>query len=140
MAKLHVYHCECDWVIAKSPEDALAVLDEQIGEHYDLKPDDVIQEPDDKELSIWTDNSPTPDSCKCLAKIKDREEEREKQLQVIDKMPDSPGKFALYGGVPKPLNTHPNGHLVDCPLGRDVLTCAQWVAKEGRCFLASTEY
>lgn len=69
MAELHVYGNDYEWVIATSPEDALAVWFEHTGE----KPEDYMdadidfdQEPDDKVHKVWCEEgSDTPGEIGC---------------------------------------------------------------------------
>jgi hypothetical protein len=136
---LHVYTDDTDWVVAESAKDAEKAWEEDIGDvrddatHAPFEP-----EPDDKQLTVWSDEPNV--ECGCRAKIDERNQQIARKQRLIDKLPRTDASAELYKGLPKPLDTHPNGHLKDCPVGSKRQTCAEWAKEKGRGFLASTEY
>jgi hypothetical protein len=136
---LRVFHNGCDWVVALDAEDAWNVWCEASGESRDDYKDDMEwgAEPDDKPLTIWHDRPTGP--CGCKAEIDAFEQDRERKLAQLDKLP-AVARERLIGGLPKPPKTRPNGHLLDCKVGATTKTCGQWAQSDGRGFLCSTEW
>ncbi len=140
MGGLSVFRGECDWVVAKSEDDAWAAWEEATGESRgDYPGDSFVPEPDDKLLTLWRD-IPPGDKCDCRQKIQDRQDKIDGERATIMKMPPSDARDELFKGVSNQLDVHPNGHVVGCDVGEDRLTCAEWAKKNGRGFLGSTEY
>ena len=138
MKALHVFSGECDKVVAESPEDAWVVWCESTGEDrgdYDF---DFELEPDDKPLTIWSDDA-SFDRCECAAKIAAHKEKVSKQVKLIEAQPKA-ARVAMWASLAKMPATHPNGHLVGCAQGSERKTCGQWAIECGRGFLCSTEY
>lgn len=70
MSELHVYRNDViEWYVASSLEDAVAVareyLDKTIGLHDDEMDLNLVQEPDNKILSIVDENSDTTKARRC---------------------------------------------------------------------------
>ena len=136
---LHVFtmYTGPDTVIAHDSDDAWEVWEKFTGENSDDFPEVWDQLPDDDPLTIWNDAE--FDHCDCKAKMAAYEAQRVAFQATLDKLPPVASR-RLSAGIPKPPSRHGNGHVKGCLVGADTLTCREWVAKEGRGFLSSTEY
>jgi hypothetical protein len=127
-----------DTVVAFDADDAWSVWELYCGEsRKDYEEDEWIECAGSRPMRIWLDEDFS--RCDCRAKQEARRAETDRAVALLSKLP-RPAAGALWAGVPKPLPSHPNGHLMDCPVGSKTQTCAQWAQENGRGFLCSTEY
>lgn len=139
MSRLFVFKGDCDHVVARDEEDAWEVWCESTGEIREDYEEQYFELcPDDKTLSIWTDDHDLT-QCSCQG-IKDEFEQRYKRIVEIFARLPRPARVILAPALPAGPDTYPNGHVVGCHRGAEVKTCRQWAEENGRDFLCSTEF
>ena len=142
---LHVWHNDCDWVVAESAQEARDIACDSLGERpSDYNAEDWEQWGDRRTLRVWSD----ADTMRCGC-----EDRRRQEAERIDKVHADAAKLRellnSQLGVYRPHVVTPklaplfkwlaNGHTEDCEVGSRKLTCGEWVKENGKGFLCTTE-